>query len=183
LGREFFVSKWLTLRPHFGLRTDWLRQSLKADYKNNISFPLPNDADAALKDRWWGMGLEGGLDTQWGLGNGWSIFGNLSAAILYGFHHMKYATKDDPSELKFVKLKERYRISHPILDLQMGLRWDNMFANDCFHLGLQVGWEHHIYFSQNQFPVFVDDVSLGSFVSNQGDLSFQGWTFSARFDF
>ena len=26
LGREFFVSKWLTLRPHFGLRADWVRQ-------------------------------------------------------------------------------------------------------------------------------------------------------------
>jgi hypothetical protein len=183
LGREFFVSKWLTLRPHFGLRTDWIRQSLEADYKNFENQPLPNQTEAELKDRWWGMGLEGGLDTQWGLGGGWSIFGDISAAIIYGFHHMKYETEDETTEVEFVDMAYRYRISHPILDLEMGLRWDNMFSNDRFHLGLQVGWEHHIYFSQNQFPIFVDDISLGSFVQNQGDLTLQGWTFSARFDF
>ncbi len=191
LGREFFVSKWLTLRPHFGIRTDWIRQKLEAEYNNLARVSLlggldsfasdPNDIETEIKDRWWGIGLEGGLDTQWGLGNGWSIFGDLSAAILYGFHHMKYETDNDIVE--FVDMKDRYRVSHPILDLEMGVRWDNMFCNDRFHVGLQVGWEHHIYFSQNQFPVFVDDVSIGSFVSNQGDLTFQGWTFSARFDF
>ena len=81
--------------------------------------------------------------------------------------------------------KEMTSIAFPIpfLDMMAGLRYDHMFYNDRFHLGLQVGWEHHIYFSQNQFPVFVDDVSKGSFVSNQGDLTFQGWTFAARFDF
>jgi len=36
LGREFFVSKYLTLRPHFGLRTTWLRQHLHTDYSNGI---------------------------------------------------------------------------------------------------------------------------------------------------
>lgn len=183
LGREFFVSKWLTMRPHFGLRTDWVRQTLKAEYKN---FPLvtnTTEANAKLKDHWWGLGLEGGLDTQWGLGYGWSIFGNLTGSILYGFHHIKDTTKSKPTGVEFVNLKDRFRVSHPILDLEMGLRWDNMFSNDRFHLGLQIGWEHHIYFSQNQFPFFIDDVSIGNYVANQGDLTLQGWTFSARFDF
>ena len=183
LGREFFVSKWLTLRPHFGLRTDWVRQNLDTDYKNFTFVTPSNDIDTKLKDRWWGMGLEGGLDTQWGLGCGWSLFGNLSAAILYGFHHITYDTNREPGDVDFLGLSDRYRVSHPILDLEMGVRWDNMFSNDRFHLGLQLGWEHHIYFSQNQFPVFTDDVAYGSFVSNQGDLTLQGWTLSARFDF
>ncbi len=183
LGREFFVSKWLTLRPHFGLRTDWIRQKLEAEYKNLPAVLIVGEIETEAKDRWWGIGLEGGFDTQWGLGSGWSIFGNLSAAILYGFHHIKYESEIEITDVEFVDMKDRYRISHPILDLEMGVRWDNMFCNDRFHVGLQVGWEHHIYFSQNQFPVFVDDVSIGSFVSNQGDLTFQGWTFAARFDF
>lgn len=183
LGREFFVSKWLTLRPHFGLRTDWLRQKEKAEYDNFVP-PTPNtNADAKLKDHWYGIGLEGGLDTQWGLGCGWSLFGNLSAAILYGFHHIDFKTNDQPTDVEFIDLKDSYRVSHPILDLAMGVRWDNMFYDDRLHLGLQVGWEHHIYFSQNQFPVFVNDPSIGVFASNQGDLALQGWTFSARFDF
>ncbi len=183
LGREFFVSKWLTVRPHFGMRTDWIHQSLEVDYKNFIQIAQPNKSEVELKDRWWGIGLEGGLDTQWGLGGGWSLFGDLSAAILYGFHDMDYKTKDSPSGQKYVDMDDTYRVSHPILDIEMGLRWDNMFCNDRYHLGLQVGWEHHIYFSQNQFPMFADDISIGTFVQNQGDLTLQGWTFAARFDF
>lgn len=195
LGREFFVSKWLTLRPHFGVRTDWIRQKLDVDYQNFVDFIGATEVDVDIKDRWWGIGLQGGLDTQWGLGNGWSIFGNLSAAIIYGFHHLDYDDEDSPPELSlsngatsfpngnFADVESRYRVSHPVLDIQMGLRWDNMFSDDRFHLGLQVGWEHHIYFSQNQLPVFSDDFNFGKFFANQGDLTLQGWTFAARFDF
>jgi hypothetical protein len=183
LGREFFVSKWLTLRPHFGLRSDWITQSINGTYSNFIGLAAPNSIDTGIKDRWFGIGLEGGLDTQWGLGGGWSLFGDLSGAILYGFHHLYDSNVNEPSGTTYLGLGNSYRISQPILDLEMGLRWDNMFSNDRFHLGVQIGWEHHVYFSQNQFPTFVSNTSPGSFVSNQGDLTFQGWTFEARFDF
>jgi Legionella pneumophila major outer membrane protein precursor len=189
LGREFFVSKWLTLRPHFGLRTDWIRQTWNSKFRNFSNTPLPNKLQLKYKDEWWGLGLEGGLDTQWGLGSGFSLFGNICGAILYGFHDIDFKDKDIPRQRntnhkgEFADLDNVYRISHPILDLMMGLRYDYMFYNDRFHLGFQLGWEHHIYFSQNQFPVFVDDAAVGTFVSNQGDLTFQGWAFAARFDF
>ncbi len=192
LGREFFVSKWLTLRPHFGLRSDWIYQKWDTYFRNFPSqAPLPNKVEIDFRDEWWGIGLEGGLDTQWGLGAGFSIFANVSTAIIYGFHQIKVEDEDSPafgtslaSNGEFVKIKNNsYRISHPILDLMMGLRYDYMFFDDRFHMGLQVGWEHHVYFSQNQFPLFVDESSLGSFVRNQGDLALQGWTFGARFDF
>lgn len=191
LGREFFVSKWLTVRPHFGLRSNWIRQKWENDYRN-FAPEAPatiNEVEVEMKDKWWGIGLEGGLDTQWGLGSGFSIFGNLSAAIIYGFHDIDVDEENEPATAaslprgKFVDLDNSYRVAHPILDLMMGLRYDYMFSDDRFHVGLQLGWEHHIYFSQNQFPMFVNDVSLGSFARNQGDLTLQGWTFAARFDF
>ena len=198
LGREFFVSKWLTLRPHFGVRTDWVHQKWDINYRNfqrvlagtlGADPVSSNKVEVEYKDKWWGIGLEGGLDTQWGLGSGWSLFGNLTAAIVYGFHDLDVEDEDTPAQIRtnskgqFVDLDSSYRVSHPILDIMMGLRYDHMFSNDQFHLGLQLGWEHHVYFSQNQFPVFVDDLNLGTVVSNQGDLTLQGWTLGARFDF
>lgn len=189
LGREFFVSKWLTLRPHFGLRTDWVHQKWNSNYNNFNNTALPNKVKVDYRDNWWGLGVESGLDTQWGLGCGWSLFANFTGAILYGFHDIDYRDNDSPPQFtttasgKFVNLDSSNRISHPILDMMLGVRYDHMFCNDRFHLGLEVGWEHHVYFSQNQFPVFVDDVSLGTYVANQGDLTYQGWTVGARFDF
>jgi hypothetical protein len=197
LGREFFVSKWLTLRPHGGIRTDWVKQKVKAEYNHfeGDGLPVPNETKVHYKDRWWGIGLESGLDSQWGLGEGWSIYADIAAAILYGFHTIKSQEKDKPpfeestmhfSSLpngKFMRVKEHLRIAHAILDLQLGLRWDWKFDHDRFHLGFQAGWENHIYFSQNQFPYFSTADNLGKFFANQGDLTLQGWTFGARFDF
>ncbi len=182
LGKEFFVSKWLTLRPHFGVRCDWVKQRWSGEYKNS---PAALEIDVKYRDKWWGIGLEGGIDTQWGLGCGFSLFGNLTAAILYGFHDLNFdqQTQIASTSTQFADLDEVYRISHPTLDLQMGVRWDSMLDDDRFHLGFQVGWEHHIYFSQNQFPQFNTAFSAGKFTSNQGDLTLQGWTFSARLDF
>ena len=189
LGREFFVSKWLTLRPHFGVRTDWISQKWKNTYRNFNSAATPNKVVAEYKDKWWGLGLEAGLDTQWGLGAGFSLFGNLTGSILYGFHDLNYMDTDTPAQANttaegtFANTRTSYRVSHPTLDLVLGLRYDHMFFDDRFHWGVEIGWEQHVYFSQNQFPVFVDNLNPGNFVSNQGDLTYQGWTIGMRFDF
>ncbi len=183
LGREFFISKWMTVRPHFGLRTDWIRQKINVGYHRPADQINP-EYHVKEHNRFWGLGLATGLDTQWGFGEGFSLYGNASCAILYGFQQL---TRDDEIltsiEVEYIDLKQSDRISRFIGDLQCGLRWDKMWDQDRFHVGLQVGWEHHVYFNQNQFPYFVDDISMGNTIANQGDLTFQGWTFSARFDF
>ncbi len=183
LGREFYVSKWLTLRPHVGLRSDWIHQKLKVEY-NRFTGISGQDYDVKLRDHFWGLGVAAGIDTQWGLGGGWSIYGDAAFAILYGFHELdRDDTLSNSTQFKWVDMDYSYRVSQAIGDLQLGIRWETMFDNDSYHFGIQAGWEHHIYFSQNQFPRFVDDVAIGDFVANQGDLTFQGWTLSARFDF
>ena len=197
LGREFFVSKWMTLRPHAGVRTDWVQQKMKGEYKDFVNLlPASSEVDTKFRDRWWGIGLEAGLDSQWGLGNGWSIFANLAAAILYGEHNIRLKDKNDPAGFRsssngafsssggvFADVRDKAWIAHPILDLQLGLRWDGMVANDHLHIGVHLGWENHVYFSQNQFPIFSDDYNFGKFFANQGDLSLEGWTLGVRLDF
>lgn len=189
LGREFFVSKWLTLRPHFGIRIDWIHQKWNSTFRNFNNTPTPNRVKLEYRDHFWALGPQAGLDTQWGLGQGWSLFADVSGAIIYGFHDIEDKERCHPAQFgttssgKFVDADSKYRISHPILDMMLGIRYDQMFYNDRFHLGLQIGWEHHIYFSQNQFPAFTSNDALGAVVSNQGDLTFQGWTVGARLDF
>ncbi len=183
MGREFYVSKWLTLRPHFGLRTDWIRQRTEMHY-NRYHATSGKDYEIHMHNKFWGLGIAVGLDTQWGLGCGWSIFGNAGFALLYGFHEidrrdeLSNGTEDD-----FVDIDDSYRASRAVSDLQLGLRWDTMFDHDRYHFRIQAGWEHHVYFAQNQFPRFVNTLAQGDIIGNQGDLTFQGWTLSGRFDF
>ncbi|MBI3237035.1 MAG: hypothetical protein HYZ48_04980 [Chlamydiales bacterium] len=183
LGREFFVSKFLTLRPHFGLRSDCIRQKLHIHYNRFEGVP-GETYEVELHNRFWGLGLAAGLNTQWSLGSGWSIYADGAFAMLYGFHEIdREDTLSVTSSFDFVDMDSSYRISRAVGDLALGFRWDKMFCRDRFHFGIQGGWEQHVYFGQNQFIRFVDHDALGNFVANQGDLTFQGWTLSARFDF
>lgn len=196
MGREFFVSRWLTLRPHFGLRADRITQKLTANYRHFLGQPEVSKVYVKYKDKWWGIGPEGGLDTQWGLGCGWSIFADVAVAVLYGKDSVEFKDIDTPAisnvsngssslpDGVFAKVKDRSTyITQPVLDFQLGLRWDWLFNDDAFHLGLQAGWENHIYFDQNQFPNFSDDYNFGKFFANQGNLTLQGLTVGVRLDF
>ena len=192
LGREFFVSKWMTLRPFMGLRTAWIRQHLNTTYYS----PLPSEIHDTIssvytkaKNNYWGLGLRGGLNTQWGLGAGVSLFGNAAVSILNGFFSVNdyEATQfEDGKHNDAVSNSDSFRVGRVISELAMGLRWDTMFANDRCHFGIQAGWEQLMFFGQNQFKHFLSNDSFsnaGSFFANQGDLTFQGWTLAVRLDF
>jgi hypothetical protein len=188
LGREYFVSKWLTLRPHVGMRTAWLHQGLNVHYNRASdlagSFTPGIDDYISMKTHFWGIGLETGLDTQWGLGGGWSLYGNAAFAFLYGFHQPSREDEvRDGVKFNWVDMDWSFRTTRAIADLELGLRFDSWTNDERLHFRIQTGWEHHVYFSQNQFVRFVDDSAIGDFVSNQGDLTLQGWTLSMRLDF
>lgn len=151
---------------------------------------------AKYKDEWWGMGIEAGIDSLWKLGMGFGVFADLGTAILYGNHNMRFKETNNPAFADdsnsgtslpngvFANVKARHNpIAHPVLDLQLGLCWDWLNSAETFGLALKAGWENHVYFSQNQLPIFGDDFNYGKFFANQGDLTLQGWTFGARFDF
>ena len=188
LGREFFTSKWLTLRPHFGLRTGWIYQRYDIYYKKSFIFDpmlIIKDGKTAIdmKNNFWGLGPRLGLDTQWAIGSGFSFFGNASISLLYGFFQTAFhqlTREANGIGFPYASTHNSFRQSTAITDLQLGLRWDHMFDNDRFHFGLQAGWEHHKFFSQNHFTRYV---TQNQFVVNQGNLTTQGWTLSARFDF
>ena len=185
LGREFYVSKWVTVRPHMGLRTAWIKQTYDVDYSGLNINGVAREID--MRNKYWGLGVRGGVNTDWGLGGGVSIYGNAAISILYGFFSV---SKQESLELtsgaafnNITNLSDFYHVSRAITDLQLGLRYDYMFCDDRYHFGIQAGWEHHMFFGQNQFILNVDDVAHGVTVANQGDLTMQGWTLNVRFDF
>jgi hypothetical protein len=192
LARPFCIGSWFGVRPHFGIRTTWLRQRLSVSYLDNPNIfsccgSFPGNYIVHKNCSWWGIGPEAGVDLNFVLGKGFSLFGNAAGAIEWGFHK----THDKEINLAaidagfysptVVNVRDFYRMSHPILDLLLGFRWEHMW--DRLHFELDAGWEYHIYFSQNRFPYFVSSLATGKFTDENGDKTFGGWTLSARFDF
>lgn len=205
LGRQFFVSKWLTLKPHAGLRTAWIRQRDNTRYDGLLNPTVASATDlffsranVFMKCNYWGIGLIGGLDTQWGIGCGWSLFANFDASILYGYfdvNHRENGVVDSPLPTTnalgiavgatdpLFNYSRFYHVGRFITDFIMGIRYDYMFCDDTYHLGVDLGWEHHLFFGQNEFVFFNSANEVGQSFSNQGDLSIQGFSLKIRFDF
>lgn len=192
VGREFFVSKWLVLKPHGGLTTAWIRQKDTLAYNGFVvgAVATPNPVSSAsvfMKNNFWGIGLRFGLETQWGIGCGWSIFGDASASLLYGYFKVNHSESDvlvsGVVNNPLYTLANFYHVDRFITDFIAGLRYDYMFCDERYHLGFQVGWEHHMFFGQNQFPKFPASNFPGMIIANQGDLSLQGVSAQVRFDF
>jgi len=181
LGREFFVSKWLTLRPFVGMRTAWIKQRLNTDYVGVASTYNTN-----MKNNYWGVGVRPGLNTQWGLGCGFSLYGNTALSLLYGFFELdqdQYSVTTADVTSSNIANAHSLRVGRAIAEVQLGVRFERMLAKDHLHFSIQAGWENLMFFGQNQFDRFVSSAAPGVFVSNQGDLTLQGYTLSLRLDF
>jgi hypothetical protein len=188
LGREFFVSKWLTLRPHLGIRGAWIHRNYRATFSGfGDSGPAgAEELEDEFHNRYRGVGLRSGFDSQWGLGCGWSIFGQMALSILYGKHLLHFEEElefNDESTTKQADVRNRWTMIRAIGDFALGLRWDQLFYSDRYRIRLQLGWEQHMFFGFNKDMTFTDDTATGVFVANKGDLGMSGVAFQARLDF
>jgi len=192
LGRESLVSRWLSIRPHLGLRTLWIRQhySMEYHFEKPIFLNFAKEK-VSLRNRYWGLGMCGGIDTQWALKDGWSVYGNAAFSLLYGeFHlHERDFQSDFHSPFAFgpthfkADFENHLHLVSGIFDLAAGIAWDRMFDDDQLHLGLRLGWEQHLYFAQNQLFRMQKFENFSNVIANQGDLTLQGFVLSGRVDF
>jgi hypothetical protein len=187
IGRKFATSKWLALRPFAGVRGLWIHEKYKLEHSGG-NF-APNDITAYgedtvdMKNKSWGVGAVAGLDTQWNFAKEWSFYANFGLSVLYGHFKVEQEERIKKGDTLVYDLeRDSFHKGRTIADVAFGLRWDRMFSDGRFHFGLQLGWEEHVFFNQNQFIRFSDDFVPGVFGSG-GDLTLQGATLSACFGF
>jgi Legionella pneumophila major outer membrane protein precursor len=178
LGRQFFVSKFLRIRPKFGLRNVWLNNdtTVKAVYETTENWELKDT------ENFWGMGVLAGIDTVWGLAKGFSIYGNFGLSGLFGyFDPDQKVAGGEHSEQHYLEA-QRQDMTKATLDLALGLRWDKNFYDDRYHIGFNFGFEQHVFF--NMTRNYLGEPSFTNYVGLSGrDFTMSGFAFGARFDF
>jgi len=179
LGRNFWISKWLTLRPYSGMKFTWNRQKFSANYNGLTGLSTPytgDDLTMQMKIKQFGVGLRSGLDTAWYMWKDWSIFGEFSATGLLNYFN---STRQDTNDTTGIVLNNVQKISThrvtAVLEWALGLRFEATFSNDDYMLMVQAGWEQQVWFNQNQF-IFMPN-------SAANDLNFEGLTIKAGFYF
>ncbi|NNM44166.1 MAG: hypothetical protein HKM07_07475 [Chlamydiae bacterium] len=102
LGRNFFLAKNLTLRPHMGLRGAFLHHTTESHYNISSTSDVVNQINDTFvvgsasgtsrfkgKNEYDAVGLRGGLDIRWNFTNHFCVYGSVSGAILYGIFSIK----------------------------------------------------------------------------------------------
>ena len=198
LGREFWISKYLTFRPHIGIRFASIDQTYKINHKGGIwsEFVIPLNNEVNLRNDFWGVGARGGLNTVWNLGKGFAFSGNTAISIIYGRFKIKHDEWNKQSvsphgKTRLLETEDHFRASRAMTDLALGLQWSTPFGTECqYGFTIDIAWEHHMFFDQNQMwrvnrllDFTSPDKGENAYYQRRGDLDTQGWTITIQFEF
>ena len=195
----------MTFRPFLGVKGAWEHARLEVSGKvpNSTTAPFAegNFDETTIRNRGWGVGIIGGLEPNWHFGCGFSLYGKVGAALLWGDAEIKrneVVTTSNGSIIQVPNYKDDFSTMLPIIDLSLGLKWERAF-NQRFMTTLSAGWEHHIWFDRNHRPVYGEadtelfgntpvESTVGFLFENgaksqYGNFAFGGFAIRRRFDF
>ncbi len=188
LGRNFFISKYLTLKPNVGLKTAWIHEEVAfsfvptpntTDPRNGVFlFDSVNQLLEAFNRRhqnMWGLGLRGGIDTLWHVNKNWAFFGDIAFTTFWADFHIKsthYVNESVEGTYKTLGVRYSIQTLIPVIETSLGLAYIHWFYDDAYRFQLQAGWEHQIWTDFNYL------LQQGS-----GSLTTQGLTIKAGLTF
>lgn len=199
LARNFYVSKCLALRPFAGLKGTWQKQMFHAKAVAQQEFVLeplnpplnPLIIIALLtfreqfKERFGGVGLRAGLDSNWYFTRHWGMYADISASAVWGRfnNRTKFNLVSDTeifnlgtTPVTTENVRDKFDTVLPVLEMGLGLKWENWFSCDEYHIEADVGWENQIWFAMNDFfPSTLDGIN--------SNLVLYGLTAKLRLDF
>ncbi len=181
LARSYYVGTKLTFRPFFGVRAAWINQLYKTSYtlENALLYPIRYSSHS------WGTGPEVGLGSNWLLGYGIRFIGSAEADILFTRYNLTIQEKYSVAPtIDAILLRQSHLFSlRPHTNLELGLGWGTYLYNHNYHFDLSATYGFQVFWNQNMFRNFVDDISVGKSYAPAGDLFIHGVTGMARFDF
>ncbi len=194
LGRNFYVSRNLYLRPYVGFKGTWQKQHFDVEMVGTTSFSsggggggnttVASDGTSTNSVKYWGIGLRSGLDTAWHFTKSFSLVGEAAVSLLweqFKSHRFDTAAFTPPTGgadlfISNINVSDNFHTINPVFELYMALRWESWFCCDNYHLSIEAGWEEQFWNEQNQFVQIAVE-------TREGDLSLQGFTLKFRFDF
>ena len=177
LGRNYFVSKFLSFHPFFGIAAAWIDQHrsfhLRTTQNNRITLKSEND--------FLGIGPRIGIDTQFALCESFSIYGDIAGDLLWADFDV------NEKEVNKTTSREIYDLDYdldnivPTVSFGLGIAYETKLSQDRYRFMVKAGYEGQYWWRQNQLPLF--DSSIPAFDRISEDLSLQGLTVEFRLDF
>ncbi|MDN3507278.1 MAG: Lpg1974 family pore-forming outer membrane protein [Simkaniaceae bacterium] len=197
LGRKYWNSHRVALRPHIGLRVSFVDQKFDIDHNGGTETSLnvtPENNEVRLKNDFNAVGIRAGMDGEWNVGCGFAFFGNFALSLNNGrfkvdHDEMKRLAEAPFTKRKILETENSFRATRLFTDLALGVQYSALLGECDYGLTIGLGWEQHLLLDMNQFwRVVPREGSTSSDDNNiyhqrRGDLSTQGFTLTVVFDF
>lgn len=182
LGKPYYISRYVVMNPHFGIRGGWISQHFSVDYSGASSV---NRTIHHGDNDFWGVGLRTGVDTSWGISSGFSIFGNAAASILYGKfkvdQNMILGTSGGTGD--GFDIEDRHYMNVPNAEIALGIAWGTHLSQNRYYLSFKAAYEFHVWFDQlNMRKFFSGTPGYANDVVSRGNLTLNGFSFRASLD-
>lgn len=207
LGKSFFVSRSLSLRPSCGLKNVWIKQTFKLRDHNYVDAsetfaPVVGTVDITARDsnELWGIGPQLGLDLNWALCANFRIISAVQGALLQSYievdHYGKIVISPEGSESTIGNndLSANIHRFVPFAKCLLGLGWAKDFNDRKQHLDISINWEIDYFWRENQMlnitnstvpvPTFSSDESVRLLIQRLSeDVGLYGVSFKLQLDF
>lgn len=150
LGKRFYVSDYIQFQPFAGIKCIWVHQKIYDNYASpaSISPTVLSPDKINFINQYWGIGIEGGINTTWQIAKGFSIIANVMSANVCGNYHLQM--NETLSGQIYANSREKPHASKAVTDYQLGVKYEKMW-NDCFYYHIQLAWEQHMFYNQLQW--------------------------------
>lgn len=181
LGKPYYVSRYVVFNPHIGLRGGWIDQHFSVDYSGTT--PSTDRLVHHGDNDFWGVGLRTGVNTDWVLAQGFSIFGNAAASLLYGKFKIEQHLQTPSTATQSFDLEDHHYMNVPNAELALGLSWGSHFSQNKYYFSLKAAYEFHVWFDQlNMRRFWAGSNSFSNDVVSRGNLTLNGFSLRASLD-
>jgi len=177
--KTFDVGRDFGLGIEAGLRYAHLTQDIEINYRQDITPAAFRRVDVNSSNDFTGWGPRAGMDLDWRMGKGFSLFGSLAGSLLLGDFDLSLKEHDWPvgaingSRRVDVDKTEKNRMV-PVVEMRAGLGYAYQLENG-MSVGAKVGYEWQNWFNMVTTQRYLDDVDNQLASTDTSDLSLDGF--------
>lgn len=174
IGKSIDIDKNFSLHVNAGLRQASIKQIQNICYIDSGTSKSANIID---KNDFRGWGGRLGLDLDWRLGKGFSIFSSVNGSILKGDFDLSYSQIDNNSGSINTIVDITKNIDNqviPVLELRAGIGYEYRLKTT-WSVGIQAGYEWQNWFNMVYAQRFSDDVNEQLMHTDTTDIGLSGF--------
>lgn len=187
LIRPYYSGRSLTVEPLLGLKFGSIRQ--KYELNADVLDQVWDSQTVETKSRSFGVGPKLGCQSNYLMGMGFSLIGDLFTTLLYTRYTTLEANYTNSAGTTAFITENNYGTVRPILDAGIGLGWKGYFGmgsgdyswHKTFYMSLTAAYNFSLFFSQD---MEMSIVSIAEQIeSTPGNLYLQGLSVGLDFIF